>query len=94
MVVAKLGNTRRSRVVSVNLNISEKFDDLDKMEITSSESKVNMEGSVKGLVTALYLKTKSGSKNIKKTWYAIVNVSKKDLSKKTKEFEKLSRYFI
>ena len=27
------------------LNISEKFDDLDKMETTSSESKVKMEGS-------------------------------------------------
>ena len=37
------------------LNISEKFDDLDKMETTSSESKVKMEGSGKGLVTALDL---------------------------------------
>ena len=46
------------------LNISENFDDLDKMETTSSESKVKMEGSGKGLVTALSLKTKSRSKNI------------------------------
>ena len=44
------------------LNISEKFDDLDKMETTSSESKVEMEGSGKVLVTALDLKTKAGSK--------------------------------
>ena len=46
------------------LNISEKFDDLDKMETTSSESKVKMEGSGKWLVTALALKTKARSKNI------------------------------
>ena len=31
------------------LKISEKFDDLDKMETTSSESKVKMEGSGKWL---------------------------------------------
>ena len=30
------------------LNISEKFDDLDKMETKSSESKVKMEGSGSG----------------------------------------------
>ena len=33
------------------LNISEKFDDLNKMETTSSESKVELERSGKGLVT-------------------------------------------
>ena len=48
------------------LNISENFDDLDKMETTSSESKVKMEGSGKGLVTALALKTKENSKNLQK----------------------------
>ena len=48
------------------LNISEKFDDLYKMETTSSESKVKMEGSGKGLVTVLDLKAKSRSKNIKR----------------------------
>ena len=47
------------------LNISEKFDDLDKMETTSSESKVELERSGKGLVTALALKTKGRSKNTK-----------------------------
>ena len=47
------------------LNISEKFDNLDKMETTSSESKVKMEGSGKGLVTILALKTKARLKNIK-----------------------------
>ena len=40
-------------------NISEKFDDLNKMETTSSESKVELEGSGKGLVTTLSLNTKA-----------------------------------
>ena len=48
------------------LNISENFDDMDKMDTTSLESKVKMEGSGKGLVTALDLKTKARSKNIKR----------------------------
>ena len=48
------------------LNVSEKFDNLDKMETTSSESKVKMKGSGKGLVTALCLKTKARSKRYKK----------------------------
>ena len=37
------------------LIISEKFVDLNKMETTSSESKVELERSGKGLVTALSL---------------------------------------
>ena len=41
------------------LNISEKFHDLNKMETTSSESKVELERSGKGLVSALALKTKA-----------------------------------
>ena len=48
------------------LNISEKFDDMDNMETTSSESKIKIEGSGKWLVAALYLKTKATSKNIKR----------------------------
>ena len=48
------------------LKFSEKFDNLDNMETTSSDSKVKMEGSVKWLVTALALKTKARSKNIKR----------------------------
>ena len=47
------------------LNISEKFDDLNNMETTSSESKVELERSGKELVTALALKTKARSKNTK-----------------------------
>ena len=44
---------------SVNLDISSKFDSLNKMKTTSSESKGKLEISVKGLVTALDFKTKS-----------------------------------
>ena len=56
--------------VTLNMNeilkISEKFDDLDKMETTSSESKVKMEVSGKWLLITLALKTKSRPKNIKR----------------------------
>ena len=41
------------------LNISEKFDDLDKMETTSSESKLKMKGSVNWSVTDMDLNTKA-----------------------------------
>ena len=71
------------------LNISEKFDDLNKMETTSSESKVELEISGKGLVTALDLKTKARLKKHKNSRYAIGNVSMKDLSNKIKEFKKM-----
>ena len=50
----------------VTLNISEKFDSLNTMETTSSESKVELGRSGKGLVTALALKTKARSKKIQK----------------------------
>ena len=42
----------------VTLDISAKFDSLNKMETTSSESKEKLERSGKGLVTALAFKTK------------------------------------
>ena len=48
------------------LKFSEKFDNLDKMETTSPESKVKMEGSGNWMVTALALKTKARSKIYKK----------------------------
>ena len=70
------------------LKISEKFDNLDKMETTFSESKVKMEGSGKWLVTPLALKTKARSTKYKKARYAIGNVSMKDLVNKLIEFEK------
>ena len=59
------------------------------METTSSESKVELKRSGKGLVTALDLRTKARSKRYKKASYAIGNVIMKDLSNKIKEFEKI-----
>ena len=47
----------------VTLDISSKFDSLDKMKTTSSESKVKLETSRKGLVTSLGFNTKVRSKN-------------------------------
>ena len=76
------------------LKFSEKFDNMDKMETTSSESKVKMEGSVKWLVTSLALNTKARSTKYNKARYAIGNVIMKDLSKKIKEFKNLLRYLI
>ena len=49
----------------VTLNISKKFDSINKMETTSSESKEKLGRSGNGLVTALALKTKARSKNTK-----------------------------
>ena len=50
----------------VTLNISKKFESLNKMETKSSESKGKLGRSGKGLVTALALKTKVRSKNTKR----------------------------
>ena len=43
----------------VALNVSAKFDSLNKMETTSSESKGKLGRSGKGLVTALAFRTKT-----------------------------------
>ena len=42
----------------ITLNVSAKFESLNKMKIASSESKVKLGRSGKGLVTALDFKTK------------------------------------
>ena len=62
---------RKHREIEVSdkiviLNVSETFDSLNKMETTSSESKGKLGRSVKGLVTALALNTKVGSKRKKR----------------------------
>ena len=75
----------------ITLNISAKFDSLNNMETTSSELKVKLERSGKGLVTALAFKTELGSPKYKKARYAIGNVSEKGLSKIIKEFEKIGK---
>ena len=75
----------------VTLNISAKFDSLNKMENTSSESKGKLERSGKGLVTAMAFKTKVLLSKYKKARYAIGNISEKELSKMIKEFEKIEK---
>ena len=70
----------------VTLDISSKFDSLDKMNITSSESKGKFERSGKGLITSLGFKTKSRSQKYKKARYTIGNVSEKDISKIIEKF--------
>ena len=75
----------------ITLDISDKFDNLKKMETVSSESKEKLERSRKGLVTALVFKNKVRSPKYKKARYAIGNVSDKDLSKIIKEFEKIGK---
>ena len=62
------------------------------MKITSSESKGKLEISGKGLITSLGFNTKSRlHKKKKNVRYAIENVSKKDLSKTVREFEKFQK---
>ena len=73
------------------MEVSSKFDSLDKMKTTFSESKVELERSGKGLVTSLGFKTKVRSGKYKKARYDIGNFSKKDLLKIVKEFEKIQK---
>ena len=60
----------------VTLDISAQCDILNKIETTSSESNKELERSGKGLVIALYFKTKVRSPKYKKARYAIENVGK------------------
>ena len=71
------------------LDISFKFDSLYKMKIKSRESKLKLGRSGKGLITSLGLKAKARQHKYKKARYTIVNVSKKELSKIIRGFEKL-----
>ena len=73
------------------MDISSKFDSLEKMKITSSESKVELERSVKELITSLGFMTKARSQKYKNSRYAIGNVSEKDISKIIREFEKFEK---
>ena len=75
----------------VTLDISSKFDILDKIKIKSSELKGKLERSGKGLIPSLGFKTKARSQKYKHTRYAIGNVSEKDLYKNIKEFEKIDK---
>ena len=74
----------------VTLDISLKFDSLDNRIITSSGSEVKLGISVKGLIISLGIKSKTSPKKYKRAWYSVRNVSKKDLSKIIRDFEKLT----
>ena len=87
---------RRSRRKSSNdkyvtLDISSKFESMEKMKTTSSESKGKLERSGKGLVTSLDFKRKVRSQKYKKARYAIGNISEKELSKNIKNFDKIEK---
>ena len=76
-------NVRKHRYIKgsdkyVILEISLKFDSLDNMIITSSESKEKLEISGKELITSLGFKAKLGPYKYKKARNAIRNVSKKE----------------
>ena len=87
-------NVKKHREIKVSdkyvtLDVPLKFDSLYKSRITSSESKVNLGRSGKGLITSLVIKAKIMPKKYKKARYSTRNVSKKDLSKIIREFEKV-----
>ena len=71
------------------MNISFKFDSVDKMRITSLDSKVKFRRSGKELITSLGINAKTNPKKHKKARDTIVNFSKKKLSKIIREFGKL-----
>ena len=73
------------------MDISAKFDSLNKMETTSSEPKEKLERSVKGLVIALAFKTKVMSPKYKKARYTIGNVSEKDISNIIRDFVNIEK---
>ena len=62
---------------------------LDKMRITYSEPKDDLEKSGKGLITSLGIKVETRQKRYKKARHAIENFSKKYMSNIIREFEKL-----
>ena len=71
------------------MDISLKFDSLDKMKIKSSESRDNLGWSGKGMITSLGFKAKAKPKRYIKERNSIENVSKTELSMIIREFEKL-----
>ena len=87
-------NIRKHREIKssdnyVALDISLKFDILDKMRIKYSNPKDNLGRSGKGLITSLGITSKARPHKYKKTRYAIINVNMRDLSKIIRDFEKL-----
>ena len=66
-----------------------KLDSLENIIITSLELKDNFGVPGKCLITSLGLKAKASPEKYKEARYAIVNVSKNNLSKIIREFDKL-----
>ena len=85
-------NVRKHREIKgsdkyVALEISLKFDSLDKIKITYSESKDNLGRSGKGLIASMGLKAKPMPKKCRKARYAIGNFIIKNPSKIIRGFE-------
>ena len=74
------------------MDISLNFDNLDKIKITSSESEGKLERSEKGLITSMCFKAKVRPQKYKRARYATGNISKKDLSKIIREFERFEKF--
>ena len=93
VVVAMLGKIRRSRVMtSMSRWISHQS--LTVWTIWTSHlqsQKQNRKDQERGWLTFWVSRPKQGPQKYKKARYAIVNVSKKDLSKMIKKFEKIGR---
>ena len=71
----------------ITLEISLKFDSLENMRITSSDTKDNLGRSGNGLITSLGLKPKASPKKYRKETYDIVSVRKKGFSKIIWDFD-------
>ena len=89
-------NVRKHREIKgsdkyVTLDISLKFENLVNMKMTSSDSKGKLERSGKGLIISMGFKEKVRTQKYKNARYAIRNVSRKDLSKIIREFEKFEK---
>ena len=79
----------------VTLNVSAKFESLNKMETISSESKEKLEISGKELVTALAFKTKVGfRKNTKRQGMPSKMSARRTFRRLSKSLRKLARYLM
>ena len=77
------------------MDISSKFDSLNKMKTTSSESKGKLEISVKGLVTALDFKTEVRfRKGTKKQGMQLVMSARRTFRRLSKSLRKLGNYLM
>ena len=75
-------------------NISAKFDSLNKMKTTSSESKGKLGRSGKGLVTALAFKTKVRSQNTKRQGMPSEMSARRTFRRLSKSLRKLAKYLM